>query len=258
MYLSTPSAVEQTMVRIEHLSKRFGRFTAVDDINLQVYRGEIFGFLGANGAGKTTTIRMLCGLLQPTSGNAWIDGLDIAGKRQQIKSRIGYMSQKFSLYDDLPVRENIEFFAGVYGLIPGEAIDASARLDLTDYLHRITRDLPLGQKQRLALYCAMMHGPAVLFLDEPTAGVDPVSRRQFWQIIHQVAARGTTVFVTTHFMDEAEYCQRLSIMHQGKICALGSPTQLKQRYGEKSIQDLFIRLVDEQTHGAENSTGGSE
>jgi ABC-2 type transport system ATP-binding protein len=189
---------------------------------------------------------MLCGLLQPSDGNAWVDGFDIMHQPQKVKSRIGYMSQKFSLYNDLRVRDNIEFFAGIYGLAPAKvdaALDKAAQTGLENFMHRITRDLPLGWKQRLALYCAVMHKPSILFLDEPTAGVDPVSRRQFWQMIYELAANGTTVFVTTHFMDEAEYCQRLSIMHHGKVKALGSPMQLKKDHSADSIQDVFVRLI---------------
>lgn len=234
-------------VTVEQLTRTFGDFVAVDHISFQVYRGEIFGFLGANGAGKTTTIRMLCGLLLPTSGSAVVAGYDIYRQADQIKQNIGYMSQKFSLYEDLTVAENLEFYAGIYGLDRSQRRAAQsqmiASIGLGEHLHKLTRDIPLGWKQRLALSCAVMHRPQILFLDEPTGGVDPISRRSFWTLIYDLAAGGTTIFVTTHYMDEAEYCNRLSIMHDGKIIAIGSPEQLKERYHQATIEDVFINLV---------------
>lgn len=237
----------EVSVQVEELTRTFGDFVAVDHISFQVHRGEIFGFLGANGAGKTTTIRMLCGLLLPTSGSAMVAGYDIYRQADQIKQNIGYMSQKFSLYEDLTVAENLEFYAGIYGLTRSQRKlaqhQAISSIGLSEHLHKLTRDIPLGWKQRLALSCAVMHRPQILFLDEPTGGVDPISRRNFWSLIYDLAAAGITIFVTTHYMDEAEYCNRLSIMHNGKIIAIGSPAQLKQRYQRKTIEDVFIELV---------------
>lgn len=237
-------------VNVNQLTRVFGNFMAVDHISFQVQRGEIFGFLGANGAGKTTTIKMLCGLLLPSSGKASVIGFDIYTETDQIKQRIGYMSQKFSLYEDLTVDENIEFYGGIYGqqnrnfvLARERAIESTG---LKDHLNKLTRDIPLGWKQRLALSCAIMHKPDILFLDEPTGGVDPISRRQFWKLIYELAETGTTVFVTTHYMDEAEYCNRLSIMHDGKIITIGSPQELKQRYNQKTIEQVFINLIKQQ------------
>jgi ABC-2 type transport system ATP-binding protein len=238
---------DESAVRIESLTKQFGAFTAVDNISLLVKRGEIFGFLGANGAGKTTAIRMLCGLLTPTSGEAWVVGLSIKTHSAHIKSRIGYMSQKFSLYLDLTVDENFSLYGGVYGLSAretrergGELLD---RLGLHSYRRELTAKVPLGFKQRLALGCAVLHRPPVIFLDEPTGGVDPVARREFWDLIYELADGGSTIFVTTHYMDEAEYCSRVSIMERGRIIALGSPRELKDSAGEQSMQDVFIRLL---------------
>lgn len=236
-------------VEVEEISRKFGDFIAVDRVSFAVRDGEIFGFLGANGAGKTTTIRMLCGLLLPTSGKAWVEGLDIYTESDKIKANIGYMSQKFSLYDDLTVHENLEFYGGIYGLGRVElrqAIEAAvATTDLGAHLGKLTRDIPAGWKQRLALTCAMLHHPKILFLDEPTGGVDPISRREFWNLIYDLAEKGTTVFVTTHYMDEAEYCNRLSIMHNGRIVAIGSPRELKERYNKPNIEEVFISLVRE-------------
>ncbi len=229
------------------LTKRFASFTAVDGISLDVRKGEIFGFLGANGAGKTTAIRMFCGLLPPTSGEASVGGFDVATQSRQIKKTIGYMSQKFSLYEDLTVAQNIEFYGGVYGLSRGEIRDTTDRmlreLKLENQRDTLTRALPLGWKQRLALSAAMLHKPTILFLDEPTGGVDPISRRNFWRIIYDIAEGGTTVFVTTHYMDEAEYCGRLSIMYQGRIIEMGTPGELKERHRMNSMQDIFVHLV---------------
>ena len=234
-------------VQTEKLTKRFGKFTAVDELSLEVYKGEIFGFLGANGAGKTTAIKMLCGLLVPTSGSARVAGFDVKKQAHDIKKNIGYMSQKFSLYEDLTVKENIEFYGGVYGLSRVQIRERTDRLleelNLFDQRNSLTKSLPLGWKQRLALSTSLLHDPSIIFLDEPTGGVDPISRRNFWRLIYNLAAKGTTVFVTTHYMDEAEYCNRLSIMHQGKIIELGNPTALKEKYALPSMQDIFIHLV---------------
>jgi ABC-2 type transport system ATP-binding protein len=229
-------------VHIDHLTKRFGDFVAVDDVSLDVHRGEIFGFLGPNGAGKSTTIRILCGLLRPTSGSATVAGFDVFTQSEEIKRRIGYMSQKFSLYDDLTVEENIEFFGGVYGVPPQEL---PRRRDyvlkmavLEDKRKSMTRLLSGGWKQRLALGCAILHEPPILFLDEPTSGVDPIARRNFWELIYQLSADGHTIFVTTHYMDEAEYCHRIALMYGGKIIALGSPQELKMSLGEGHLLNL--------------------
>ncbi len=219
-------------VVMEDLVKKFGDFTAVDGIHLSVRRGEVFGFLGPNGAGKSTTIRMLCGLLRPTAGRALVAGYDVAREPERVRENIGYMSQKFSLYNDLRVIENLRLFAGLYKVPPGQAREriewALEMAGLRGRERATTATLPGGWKQRLALGCAVLHRPPVLFLDEPTSGVDPVSRRQFWDLIHSMAADGVTVFVTTHFMDEAEYCNRLALIDRGRIVALGTPTELKQ------------------------------
>jgi ABC-2 type transport system ATP-binding protein len=220
-------------VVVENLVKKFGDFTAVDHISLETKRGEIFGFLGPNGAGKSTTIRMLCGLLQPTAGKARVAGFDVAREPEKVRQNIGYMSQKFSLYNDLRVGENLRFFAGLYDVpkdVLGERIHWALEMSgLRDREDALTGTLPGGWKQRLALGCAVLHKPPILFLDEPTSGVDPVSRRKFWDLIYQMAAEGVTVFVTTHYMEEAEYCNRLALIYRGKIVALGTPTELKQR-----------------------------
>ncbi len=230
------------------LTRRFGAFTAVDHLDLEVSAGEIFGFLGANGAGKTTAIRMLCGLLPPTSGQASVAGLEVGRRSRDLKRRIGYMSQRFSLYDDLTVVENLAFFGGVYGLSAERIGQRSAlllpQLGLDGQQARLTAALPLGYKQRLALGCALLHEPAVVFLDEPTGGVDPLARRRFWDLIYAEAAAGVTVFVTTHYMDEAEYCGRVSIMVQGRIAALGTPSALKESTGARTLQDVFLQLVE--------------
>jgi ABC-2 type transport system ATP-binding protein len=229
-------------VHLEHLSKVFGDFTAVNDVSLDVAPGEIFGFLGPNGAGKSTTIRILCGLLSPTSGSATVAGFDVATQPEQIRQNIGYMSQKFSLYDDLTVEENIEFFGGIYGVTPEKF---PARRDyvlkmagLEEKRSSMTSLLSGGWKQRLALGCAILHEPAILFLDEPTSGVDPMARRSFWDLIYALSAAGHTVFVTTHYMDEAEYCHRIALMGAGKVIALGSPAELKASLGEGHLLNL--------------------
>jgi ABC-2 type transport system ATP-binding protein len=239
-------------VRIENLVKRFGDFTAVDRVSLEVKRGEIFGFLGPNGAGKSTTIRILCGLLPPTSGRATVGGYDVAKQPEEVKRKIGYMSQKFSLYDDLSVKENIEFYAGVYGVSPA---NLPARRDfvlrmagLEDKLEMQTRLLSGGWKQRLALGCAILHDPPILFLDEPTSGVDPIARRSFWELIYQLSGSGHTIFVTTHYMDEAEYCHRIALMYNGRTIALGSPEELKKSLGQGHLLMLETsRLLDSMT-----------
>lgn len=234
-------------VETTQLSRRFGNFTAVDAVSIQVQKGEIFGFLGANGAGKTTMVRMLCGLLKPTSGNGTVAGFDIGTQSEEIKRNIGYMSQKFSLYNDLTIGENIEFYGGIYGLsrtlITKKKNQILSDLNLLSRENSISRDLPPGFKQGLALGTAMLHDPAILFLDEPTSGVDPASRRFFWDLIQQAAGHGITVFVTTHFMDEAEYCNRISIMSAGRIIALDTPEKLKQQYRQSTIQEVFVELV---------------
>jgi ABC-2 type transport system ATP-binding protein len=230
------------VVHIENLTKSFGDFVAVDKISLDVRKGEIFGFLGPNGAGKSTTIRILCGLLPPTSGSASVVGFDVRTQPEEIKRNLGYMSQKFSLYDDLTVEENIDFFAGVYGVPPEKQ---AARRDyvlkmamLEDQRTRMTRLLSGGWKQRLALGCAILHEPPILFLDEPTSGVDPIARRNFWELIYQLSAAGHTIFVTTHYMDEAEYCNRVALMYGGRIIALGSPAELKTSLGVGNLLNL--------------------
>jgi len=226
-------------VHIENLVKRFGDFVAVDNVSLDVARGEIFGFLGPNGAGKSTTIRIMCGLLAPTSGRATVGGYDVATQSELVRENIGYMSQKFSLYDDLTVEENIEFFGGVYGVSPEELPQRRDYVlkmaGLEDKHKDATRELPGGLKQRLALGCAILHEPPILFLDEPTSGVDPVARRNFWELIYQLSQAGHTIFVTTHYMDEAEYCHRVALMYAGRVIALGSPAELKQNFGARHL-----------------------
>jgi len=221
-------------VVVENLTKRFGSFTAVDRINFQAHRGEIFGFLGPNGAGKSTTIRILCGLLRPTSGRALVAGTDVAASPEAVRQQIGYMSQKFSLYNDLRVVENLRFFAGLYSVpvrdVPERLAWALQMAGLKGREQSLTRALPVGWKQRLALGCAVLHRPPILFLDEPTSGVDPVSRRHFWELINEMVTEGITVFVTTHYMDEAEYCNRLVLIDRGRIVAMGTPTEVKGRY----------------------------
>lgn len=239
----------EPIIRVRELSKRFGGFTAVDRITFDVARGEIFGFLGANGAGKTTAMRMLCGLSYPTSGSGTVAGFDIAREGELIKRHIGYMSQRFSLYDDLTVMENIRLYGGIYGLSRREILRRTAalleRLDFRAERHTRVGRLPLGWKQKLSFSVATLHRPQVVFLDEPTGGVDPVTRRQFWELIYEAAAEGTTLFVTTHYMDEAEYCSRVSIMVDGQIRALGAPAELKRRYGARTMDEVFRMLARE-------------
>jgi len=244
-------------VEINHLSRQFGEFKAVDDISLKVADGEIFGFLGANGAGKTTAIRMLCGLLMPTGGEGTVAGCDIIKEPEKIKSRIGYMSQKFSLYGELSGRENIHFYGSAYGMkkkaIQGRLELLTDRLELGDFLDRQSQSLPIGWRQRLALAVALLHQPKILFLDEPTGGVDPVFRRKFWSILYDLGEEGITIFVTTHYMDEAEYCGRISIMHQGKIVEMGKPFDLVAKYQAKNLEQMFIELINHRdNHHAEN------
>ncbi|HFB99782.1 MAG TPA: ABC transporter ATP-binding protein [Phaeodactylibacter sp.] len=230
-----------------NLTKKFGDFTAVDAISFEVKRGEIFGFLGANGAGKTTAIKMLIGLSRPTSGQASVAGFDVYHETDKIKENIGYMSQKFSLYEDLTVKQNINFYGGIYGLsrkkIKEKTREIIDHLDLHQYASKVVSDLPLGWKQRLSFAVASVHDPKIIFLDEPTGGVDPATRRQFWEMIYETANNGITIFVTTHYMDEAEYCNRVSIMVDGKIEALGAPQKLKNDFGVDSMDDVFIKLA---------------
>ena len=234
-------------IEVRGLTRRFGAFTAVDGISFDVAAGEVFGFLGANGAGKTTAIRMLIGLLAPSGGSARVAGCDVATQAEQVKRSIGYMSQRFSLYEDLTVRENITLYGGIYGLsdraIEERTTSLAQRLDLSDDLDTRVKSIPLGWKQKLAFSVALLHDPKVVFLDEPTGGVDPITRRQFWELIYATAATGTTVFVTTHYMDEAEYCDRISIMVDGRIVALGTPAELKAKLHGETIDDVFVRLA---------------
>ena len=240
-------------VKTKDLTRKFGRFVAVNSVSMEVHRGEIFGFLGANGAGKTTVIRVLCGLLQPSAGSATVADLDVYSQSEQIKHKIGYMSQRFSLYEDLTVEENIEFYGGIYGLTKGQIRNKEEQIftsfGLGPYGHSLTASLPLGFKQRLALGCAILHDPPILFLDEPTSGVDPKARREFWDIIHQTSEEGTTVLVTTHFMEEAEYCHRVLIMDAGRIIAIDTPHNLKKLHQKDSVQDVFVTLVRRELEG---------
>ena len=229
------------------LTRRFGTFTAVDHVTFDVRAGEVFGFLGANGAGKTTAIRMLTGLLAPSSGRATVAGHDVAREAEEVKRAIGYMSQRFSLYEDLTVRENIRLYGGIYDLTDREIRERTdrmlGRLGLTHAADQFVRAIPLGWRQKLAFSVALLHEPRVVFLDEPTSGVDPITRRQFWELIYEAAAAGTTVLVTTHYMDEAEYCDRISIMVGGRIGAIGAPAELKRQFDVASIDELFVRLA---------------
>ena len=237
----------ENIITVKNLVKKFGSFTANDHLTFEVRKGEIFGFLGANGAGKTTAIKILCGLSYPTSGEVSVAGFDIYTKREKIKQNIGYMSQRFSLYDDLTVYENIRFYGGIYGLRRKEIDQRTAmlmeRLGLTSARDKLIREIPLGWKQKLAFSVAVIHDPQIVFLDEPTGGVDPITRRQFWDMIFEAAGRGITIFVTTHYMDEAEYCDRVSIMVDGRIAALDTPARLKERFGAASMNDVFLILA---------------
>lgn len=241
------------VIEAENLTRRFGDFTAVDAINLAVAPGEIFGFLGANGAGKTTAMRIFCGLLEPTSGRATVAGYDAMTQAESIKQKIGYMSQKFSLYGRLTVKQNIRFFAGIYGLsakdIKRKSEQIVERLGLKDAAGSLVADLPLGWKQRISFAVATVHEPKVVFLDEPTGGVDPIVRRQFWDLIYEASARGMTVFVTTHYMDEAEYCDRISIMVDGAIAAMGQPAAMCEQFGVETVEDVFVELARKATRG---------
>ena len=238
--------MEQVIIT-DKLTKKFGSFTAVDSISFYVEKGEIFGFLGANGAGKTTAMRMLCGLSKPTSGSGSVAGFDIAKDYEKIKKNIGYMSQKFSLYEDLTVSENIKLFAGIYGMplkkIKAKSAKILERLELTDRKDTLVKYIPTGWKQKLAFSVAVFHEPKIVFLDEPTGGVDPEARRQFWEMIYEAADSGITIFVTTHYMDEAEYCDRISIMVNGKIAALASPNDMKKEYNAETMDEVFRKLV---------------
>jgi ABC-2 type transport system ATP-binding protein len=234
-------------IRATGLTRAFGSFTAVDHITLEVRRGEVFGFLGANGAGKTTAIRMLTGLLAPTAGQAVVAGFDVATESEYVKQSIGYMSQRFSLYEDLTVRENATLYGGIYGLSDAAIAERTtallSELHLAESADERVRSLPLGWRQKLAFSVALLHRPQIVFLDEPTSGVDPVTRRQFWELIYSATANGTTVLVTTHYMDEAEYCDRLSIMVSGRIEAMGSPADIKRQFQANTIEDVFVRLA---------------
>ena len=239
--------LNERIISVEKLCKRFGDFVAVDNISFEVHKGEIFGFLGANGAGKTTAMRMLCGLSLPTSGKASVAGYDVFRQNERIKQNIGYMSQKFSLYDDLTVQENMRFYGGIYGksntYIKGKTNFILDQLHLEKEGNKLVKSLPLGWKQKLAFSVAIFHEPQIVFLDEPTGGVDPVTRREFWTMIYQAAENGITVFVTTHYMDEAEYCNRVSIMVDGRIEALDSPAALRKKYNTNSMDDVFLQLA---------------
>jgi len=235
------------VITVRNLVKKFGSFVANDNLNFEVYAGEIFGFLGANGAGKTTTIRILSGLSSPTSGEVIVAGINASKKPEEIKKQIGYMSQKFSLYEDLTVKENIMLYGGIYGmsksLIKERTESLLEKLNFHEYGNRLIADLPLGLRQKLAFSIAVFHEPKIIFLDEPTGGVDPITRRQFWEMIYETASRGITVFVTTHYMDEAEYCDRISIMSEAKIVALDTPENLKKLYNAATVEDVFIKIA---------------
>ena len=237
------------VIEVQGLTKRFGQFTAVEDVSFTIHRGEIFGILGPNGSGKTTTIRMLCGLMTPSAGRASVAGADVGTQPDQVKARIGYMSQAFGLYRDLTVDENLEFYAGVYGLgrDSGRVAWAKTAMRLGEIGDRLAGVMSGGQKQRLALASAMMHEPQVVFLDEPTAGVDPAARRMFWEIIRERAREGTTMIVTTHYMDEAERFDRLAFLTRGHLKAVGTPTEVKQAFGGGTLEDIFVSLQDDET-----------
>ncbi|MBO4488168.1 MAG: ABC transporter ATP-binding protein [Bacteroidales bacterium] len=234
-------------IEVEHLTKKFGDFIAVNDISFQVKEGEIFGFLGANGAGKTTAIKMMSGLLQPTSGTAMVAGYDVITQSKLIKRNIGYMSQRFSLYNDLTVFENMQLFGTIYKIprreLKDRIMDSLARLDMTKQANLLVNSIPLGWKQKLAFATAILHKPKIVFLDEPTSGVDPIVRREFWNLIYETASTGVTILVTTHYMDEAEYCHRISIMADGVIRLLGTPEELKKQVGVNTINDVFVEYV---------------
>lgn len=239
--------MDEHIIKADNLTRKFGDFTAVDHISFAIGKGEIFGFLGANGAGKTTAMRMLTGLLHPTEGEATVAGYDVYTQSEQIKQEIGYMSQKFSLYEDLTVHENIRLYGGIYGLsdnkISKKSDELIELLQMKEHRNKEIGSLPLGWKQKLAFSTALIHEPKIVFMDEPTGGVDPITRRQFWEQIYKVADGGTTVFVTTHYMDEAEYCDRISIMVDGRIDAMGSPAELKVQFEARDIEEIFIELA---------------
>ncbi|MBN1388403.1 MAG: ABC transporter ATP-binding protein [Bacteroidales bacterium] len=239
--------INEKVIEVKDLVKKFGSFVANDNLTFDVYRGEIFGFLGANGAGKTTTLRILSGLSKPTSGDVRVAGFDIYRHAERVKRHIGYMCQKFSLYEDLTVAENIMLYGGIYGLpkklIEGKTTELLESMDFTAYRKRIIGDLPLGMRQKLAFAVAILHDPDIVFLDEPTGGVDPITRRQFWEMIYKASADGITVFVTTHYMDEAEYCDRVSIMSEGRIVDIDSPAGLKDKYRCATVQDVFVKIA---------------
>jgi ABC-2 type transport system ATP-binding protein len=239
--------MKEAVITVKNLVKKFGSFTANDNLNFEVYEGEIFGFLGANGAGKTTALRILSGLSSPTSGEVIVAGYNAKRDPEKIKKNIGYMCQKFSLYDDLSIRENIMLYGGIYGmsktLIKKRTEDLLEKLNFQEYADRMISDLPLGLKQKLAFSVAVFHEPKIVFLDEPTGGVDPITRRQFWEMIYETADRGITVFVTTHYMDEAEYCDRISIMSDGRIVALDTPEALKKQYEAETIEEVFVKIA---------------
>ncbi len=239
--------MNETVITTNKLTKRFGDFVAVDEISFDVHKGEIFGFLGANGAGKTTAMRMLCGLSIPTSGQATVAGFDVFTQPEEIKKNIGYMSQKFSLYEDLSVLENIEFYGGIYGLsnkeIKEKSKELTEKLGLFKEAKKLVRSLPLGWKQKLSFLVAIVHEPKIVFLDEPTGGVDPSMRREFWDLIYDAADKGITIFVTTHYLDEAEYCNRVTIMVDGKIEALDSPAGLREKFGVPTMDEVFYKLA---------------
>ena len=243
------------VIEVKNLTKRFGDFIAVDHISFDVMQGEIFGFLGANGAGKTTAMRMLCGLSLPTSGEAKVASYDVFSETESIKKNIGYMSQKFSLYEDLTIKENMQFYGGIYGMsdiaIKEKTQFILHHLHLEPEQNQLVKSLPLGWKQKLSFSIAVFHNPAIVFLDEPTGGVDPITRREFWEMIYQAAQEGTTVFVTTHYMDEAEYCDRVSIMVDGKIDALDTPSALKSSNNAESMEEVFIALARKATRSAD-------
>ncbi|MEI8270998.1 MAG: ABC transporter ATP-binding protein [Paludibacter sp.] len=245
----------ETVIKVENLTKRFGNFTAVDNISFEVKRGEIFGFLGANGAGKTTAMRMLCGLSIPTEGKGTVAGYDIFKQPELIKKSIGYMSQKFSMYEDLKVWENLELFGGIYGMsdkvIKQKTNELMLKLNFEEERDKLVKALPLGFKQKLAFSVSIFHQPQVVFLDEPTGGVDPITRRRFWEMIYDATAQGITVFVTTHYMDEAEYCDRVSIMVDGRIEALDSPDNLKKQFNAKNMDEVFQQLARKSTRKAD-------
>ena len=238
---------KEKIIAVQNLTKQFGSFTAVNSISFDVYKGEIFGFLGANGAGKTTAMKMLIGISKPTSGEALVAGFDVKTHTEMVKKSIGYMSQKFSMYDDLTIKENITFFGGIYGLDRSQIKEKTTRLvaelGLEDTIDKLVGSLPLGWKQKLSFSVALLHEPKIVFLDEPTGGVDPITRRQFWEMIYAEAHKGTTIFVTTHYMDEAEYCDRVSIMVEGVIEALDTPKNLKTKYNVASMNEVFLKLA---------------